>query len=548
MESQVTLEENITPEEMSKRQHRDSESEHYFQVAQYKVVVANTFLDHNSKLHIDDRPGNVRNTGIICTIGPASRSVETLKTMIKNGMNVARLNFSHGDHEYHAGTIKNVREAEESFDFCPCIGIALDTKGPEIRTGLLAGGGSAEVELVAGEKIRVTLDDKFKESGTKEQIYVDYKNMCKVLEEGSTIFLDDGLIALEVESLGDNFLDCKIVNGGSLGSRKGVNLPNADVDLPALSEKDKKDLQFGVQQGVEMVFASFIRKPEDVREVKKELGEEGKHIQIISKIENQEGVRNFDEILEVSDGIMVARGDLGIEIPAQKVFLAQKMMISRCNKIGKPVICATQMLESMVHNPRPTRAETSDVANAVLDGADCVMLSGETAKGKYPVKAVRMMHSIVREAESAVFHRQQFEELNREVELPSSPSLTTAIAAVEASYKCLAGAVIVLTKTGRSAHQLSRFRPLAPILAVTRNIKVARQLHLHRGCFPCLFKEPEKPDRVWLEDIDKRVMFAVLTGKNRKFYEEDTPLIVVTGWRSGPGSTNSMRIISSSDY
>lgn len=536
------------PEAMSKRQHRDSESEHYFQVAQYKVVTANSFLDHNSKLHIHDRPGNVRNTGIICTIGPKSRDVDTLKMMIKNGMNIARMNFSHGDHEYHAGTIKNVREAEVSFDFNRCIAIALDTKGPEIRTGLLAGGGSAEVELVTGEEIRVTLDDNFKEKGTKEKIYVDYKNMTKVLEEGGVIYLDDGLIALEVASIGADFLDCKIVNGGFLGSRKGVNLPNADVDLPALSEKDKKDLKFGVEHGVEMVFASFIRKPEDVRDVRRELGEQGKHILIISKIENQEGVRNFDEILEVSDGIMVARGDLGIEIPAEKVFLAQKMMISRCNKVGKPVICATQMLESMVNNPRPTRAETSDVANAVLDGADCVMLSGETAKGKYPVKSVRMMHNIIREAESAVFHRQMFEELTREVELPSSPSLTTAIAAVEASYKCLAGAIIVLTKTGRSAHQLSRFRPLAPILAVTRDIKVARQLHLHRGCFPCLFTEPEKADRIWSEDIDKRVKFAVMTGKNRRFYEEDTPLIVVTGWRMGPGSTNSMRIISSSDY
>ncbi|XP_071493141.1 pyruvate kinase PKM-like [Diadema antillarum] len=530
----------------AKRPHQEvdsHDSEHYFQLAQYKVVTANTFLDHCSKLHIESRPGNVRNSGIICTIGPASRSVETLGEMIKNGMNVARMNFSHGTHDYHRETIQNVREAEKNFNMSRCIGVALDTKGPEIRTGLLAGGGSAEIKLEAGKTIRLSLDKADSESGSVEKIYVDYANMGKVLDKGSTVFIDDGLIALEVQEIGASYLDCKIINGGLLGSRKGVNLPNAEVDLPALSEKDKADLQFGLENEVEMVFASFIRKASDVSQVREALGEKGKHIKIISKIENQEGLAKFDEILEASDGIMVARGDLGIEIPPEKVFLAQKMMISRCNKIGKPVICATQMLESMVNNPRPTRAETSDVANAVLDGADCVMLSGETAKGKYPVEAVRMMHNISREAEAAVFHRQQFEELTREVDMPTSAGLTVAIAAVEASYKCLAGAIIVLTKTGRSAHMISRFRPLAPILAVTRNNCIARQIHLHRGCFPILYPHPEEKDRVWAEDIDKRVKYAVETGKKRGFFEDNTPLIVVTGWRSGPGFTNTMRII-----
>ncbi|XP_072020530.1 pyruvate kinase PKM-like isoform X2 [Amphiura filiformis] len=517
----------MASKDVPKRSSHESESS-YWQFAQYKVVTANSYLDHQSQLHIQDRPGNVRNTGIICTIGPASREISTLQEMMKAGMNIARMNFSHGTHEYHAATIKNVRDAEKAFEDKPrCIGIALDTKGPEIRTGLLKGGGSAEIELEAGKMIRLSLDPAHAECGTAEMIYVDYKNMTKVLPVGGIIFVDDGLMSLRVEKKGDNYLDCFIINGGSLGSKKGCNLPDAEVDLPALSDKDKSDLKFGLEQNVDMVFASFIRKASDVHEVRKELGEKGKDIKIICKIENKEGVEKFDEILEAADGIMVARGDLGIEIPPEKVFLAQKMMISRCNKIGKPVVCATQMLESMVKNPRPTRAETSDVANAVLDGADCVMLSGETAKGKYPVAAVKMMHDIVREAEAAVFHRQVFEDLTREVDMPTSATIGTAIAAVEASFKCLAGAIIVLTKSGKSAAQIAQFRPLAPILMVTRQYDVGRRMHLHRGCFPCIIKDKAPTDpREWPEDIDKRVKFAVDLGKRRGFYGEGTPLIV----------------------
>ncbi|XP_038078648.1 pyruvate kinase PKM-like isoform X2 [Patiria miniata] len=517
------------------------ESEHYFQATQYKVVTANSFLDHQSKLHIDSRPGNVRNTGIIATIGPVSREVNTLEKMIQAGMNIARMNFSHGTHEYHAKTIENVREASTRFKFNRNIGIALDTKGPEIRTGLLEGGGSAEVELTTGEKIRVSLNPAHAECGKKERIYADYPNMRQVLEPGGIIYIDDGLISLEVEVIGDDFIDCDIVNGGMLGSKKGVNLPEAIVDLPAVSEKDKSDLRFGVEHGVDMVFASFIRKASDVAQVRSVLGETGKHIAVISKIENHEGLHRFDEILEASDGIMVARGDLGIEIPPEKVFLAQKMMISRCNQVGKPVICATQMLDSMVKNPRPTRAETSDVANAVLDGADCVMLSGETAKGSYPVEACAMMHGITREAESAVFHRMMFENLVRSIDIPTGAAMTIAIAAVEASFKCLAGAIIILSKTGRSAHMVSRFRPLAPIISVVRDPGVARKIHLYRGCFPVYFEEPQLEN--WQDDIDRRVKYGVERGLHRGFFKEGAPLIVVNGWRSGAGFTNTMRIL-----
>jgi len=506
---------------------------------------AYTMVEHKAALDIDSKPFSQRLSGIICTIGPVTRSVEKLEEMMEAGMNIARMNFSHGTHEYHRETMLNVRKAAANYSKkvgrSHPVAIALDTKGPEIRTGLLEGGPSAEIELKTGDQIRLTTDPSYYEKCSEKMLYLDYVNITKVLKPGNRIYVDDGLMSLTAKTIGSDYIDCEVENGGTLGSKKGMNLPGVPVDLPAVSEKDRGDLLLGVEMDVDMVFASFIRNAAGVKEIRDVLGEKGKNIKIISKIENHQGCKNIDEIIEDGDGIMIARGDLGIEIPAEKVFIAQKQMLSKCNKVGKPVICATQMLESMVKKPRPTRAEVSDVGNAILDGADCVMLSGETAKGDYPLVCVRTMANIAREAEAAIWHKQHFTELSSLVTLPTDSTHTTAIAAVEASFKAMATAVIVVTTTGRSAHLVSKYRPRCPIVAVTRFERVARQCHLYRGIIPIHYTVAAPED--WMNDVNARVDYAVQYGKECGFIKAGDPVVVVTGWQKGAGFTNTMRVL-----
>merc|ERR1712112_783659 len=429
-----------------------------------------------SNLNMYSTANRMRLSGIVCTIGPVSRDPKVLLELIENGMNIARMNFSHGSHEYHAQTMENVRIAarmyKEKHGVDPCVAIALDTKGPEIRTGLLEGDdGRKELSLKAGETVKITTDDSWKEKCTSEVLWLDYKNITKVMVPGKRLFIDDGLISVRCTEVGNDFFLGIIENDGNMGSKKGCNLPGTDTDLPAVSEKDKQDLLLGVEQGVDMIFASFIRNADGVKQIRDVLGEKGKNIWIIPKIENQQGIKNLTEIIGCCEGLMVARGDMGIEVPTEKVFIAQKEMISKCNKAGKAVICATQMLESMVKKPRPTRAEASDVANAILDGADCVMLSGETAKGDFPVICVKTMAKISREAESCAWNERFFEDMMRAESRDKSDfdnTSSTAMTAVLASYKCKAAAIVVLTTSGTTSHMVSKYKPHCPILSVTR--------------------------------------------------------------------------------
>ncbi|KAL6816649.1 pyruvate kinase [Trichoderma sp. SZMC 28015] len=486
---------------------------------------------------------NFRRTAIICTIGPKTNSVEALNKLRDAGLNVARMNFSHGSYEYHQSVIDNVRAAVKVHPGRP-VAIALDTKGPEIRTGNTTG--DQDIPITVGTVMNITTDEKYITACDTQNMYVDYKNITKVIQPGRVIYVDDGVLAFDVLSIKDDkTVEVRARNNGFISSRKGVNLPNTDVDLPALSEKDKADLRFGVKNGVDMVFASFIRRAQDIKDIRDVLGPEGKQIQIIAKIENRQGLNNFAEILEETDGVMVARGDLGIEIPAAEVFAAQKKMIAMCNIAGKPVICATQMLESMIKNPRPTRAEISDVGNAVTDGADCVMLSGETAKGNYPAESVREMHEASLKAENTIPYVSHFEELCTLVKRPVSPVESCAMAAVRASLDLGAGGIIVLSTSGDSARLLSKYRPICPIFMVTRNPTTSRFSHLYRGVYPFLYPE-QKPDFEtvnWQEDVDKRIKWAVTHAIELGTLTAGDTVVVVQGWKGGMGNTNTLRIV-----
>ncbi|WP_308638689.1 pyruvate kinase [Paenibacillus silvisoli] len=468
----------------------------------------------------------MRKTKIVCTIGPSSESLENTKKLINAGMNVARLNFSHGDFEEHGNRIKNIRQA--CAELGKTVAILLDTKGPEIRLGKLK---EEPIELNQGETITLTTEEIL---GDKNRIPVTYSNLPADVEVGSTILIDDGLIGLTVEEVQGTEILCRIVNSGPIKSKKGVNVPGVHISLPGITEKDANDIVFGIEQGIDFIAASFVRKATDVLEIRELLEKHGaSHIQIISKIENQQGVDNLDEILEVSDGLMVARGDLGVEIPAEEVPLVQKQMIQKCNRAGKPVITATQMLDSMQRNPRPTRAEASDVANAIFDGTDAIMLSGETAAGKYPVESVQTMSRIAVRAESALEYREIFAKQAKAQQTTVTEAISQAVA--NSALDLNAKAIITSTESGYTARMVSKYRPKSPIVAVTPVEQVMRRLALIWGVIPVLGTPAETTDEMF--DI------AVQGGINSGIVKLGDTVIITAGVPVGrSGSTNLIKI------
>lgn len=464
----------------------------------------------------------LRKTKIICTLGPAVDNEDMIRALIRTGMNAARFNFSHGSHEEHLKRLNLLKSVRDSMGR-PVASI-LDTKGPEIRIRSFE---TKSISLEAGDSFTLTTREA---QGNGSMVSVTYPELHKEVSVGQEILIDDGLVALKVEEIDGQDIRCIVENGGALSANKSINIPGVHIHLPALTEKDVSDIRFGVENDFDFIAASFVRRAADIQAVREVLDRfGGQEVRIIAKIENQEGVDNIDEILEAADGIMVARGDLGVEIPAAKVPILQKQIIRKGLQAGKPVITATQMLDSMMRNPRPTRAEVSDVANAVFDGTSCVMLSGETAGGKYPLEALTAMVSIVEEAEQSIHYWRQFEK--RRV-IPAS-NINDAI-----THTCCltakdleAKAILAATNSGRTARMICRFRPACPVAALTMHEKVRRQLAICWGVIPFLTGEVTSTDRIFS-------LSAEVALKERLVQNGDTVVITAGVPLGKSGSTN----------
>lgn len=469
----------------------------------------------------------MKKTKIVCTIGPASESVDVLVNLINAGMNVCRLNFSHGDYEEHGARIKNIREAVKITG--KRVAILLDTKGPEIRTNDMENGA---ITMKIGDSVRISMTEVL---GTNEKFSITYPELINDVNVGSHILLDDGLIDLEVTDIDRdaNEIVTVVKNEGVLKNKKGVNVPGVSVNLPGITEKDANDIRFGIGQGIDFIAASFVRRASDVLEITKILEEENAtHIQIIPKIENQEGIDNIDEILKVSDGLMVARGDMGVEIPTEDVPVVQKALIKKCNALGKPVITATQMLDSMQRNPRPTRAEANDVANAIYDGTDAVMLSGETAAGDYPLEAVQTMARIAVRTEETLVNQDSFA-----LKLYSKTDMTEAIGQSVGHTARNLGiqTIVAATESGHTARMISKYRPKAHIVAITFSEQKARSLSLSWGVYATVADKPSSTDEMF--------NLASKVSQEEGYASEGDLIIITAGVPVGEkGTTNLMKI------
>lgn len=474
----------------------------------------------------------MKKTKVVCTMGPNTNDRELMKKLMENGMDVARFNFSHGDHEEQKGRMDLLKELREELHTNTAI--LLDTKGPEIRTGVLKDG--KKIMLEAGAQFTLTVDDIV---GDQNKVSITYAGLVEDVEAGKVILIDDGLIELKVLRKTEKDIVCEVINGGELGEKKGVNVPNVSVRLPAITEKDRDDIRFGVEQGIDFIAASFVRNAECVLEIKAFLKElNAPFIPIIAKIENAEGIKNIDEIIRAADGIMVARGDLGVEIPAEEVPYLQKMLIQKCNSNFKTVITATQMLDSMIRNPRPTRAEVTDVANAVYDGTDAVMLSGETAQGKYPLEALQMMVHIIENTEQHLDYERMLETRGGDLKtgLSSAIGYSSVLAAANLNAKC----ILTPSVSGATTRVVSNLRPKQLILGVTPNERTLRRMSIYWGVKPLQSQQFNTTDDI----CDGAIELAKI-----KEYVEPGDVVVLTAGIPSPNvkqerstASNMMRI------
>lgn len=468
----------------------------------------------------------MRKTKIVCTIGPASESEEMLEKLMLAGMNVARFNFSHGTHEEMRAKFERVQKVREKLDLP--VATLLDTKGPEIRLRDFEGG---KAELVTGSRFVLTTREI---PGTAQCATISYKNLKNDISVGTSLLIDDGLIELVVEALEGEDIICRVIHGGRVSNHKGVNVPGAVLSMPYISRVDREDILFGVRMGFDLLAASFARSREDILEVRKLISDLGGSMKVIAKIENMQGIENLEEILEVSDGIMVARGDMGVEVPFQEVPMLQKKMIRMANEMGKITITATQMLESMIQNPRPTRAETADIANAIFDGTSAIMLSGESAAGKYPEEAVKTMASIAINAEEAVDYRAQMQAMAHYLK----KDITTAIAYATCSTAMDLGAAAIITVTisGYTAEAIARFRPKCPVIGCTVTEKVYHQLNQVWGVSPILLNKVDNTEKLFADAI---------SAASEKGYVKAGDIVVLTaGLPLGiAGNTNMLKVV-----
>lgn len=468
----------------------------------------------------------MRKTKIICTIGPSSESEEKLKELMLAGMNVARFNFSHGTHEEHKKKFDRVIKTSNELGLP--VATLLDTKGPEIRLKDIEGG---RTELVNGQKFILTTDEVL---GNQEKVTITYKNLKDDIDVGTTILIDDGLIEMVVDEIDEADIICTVVNGGPISNHKGVNVPGAVLSMPYISDVDRSDIMFGCDMGFDFIAASFVRCREDILEVRKILDEHNSHMKIIAKIENMQGIRNLEDILTVSDGIMVARGDMGVEIPMEEVPIIQKQMIKMAEAQGKHVITATQMLESMIKNPRPTRAETTDIANAIYDGTTAIMLSGESAAGLYPVEAVRTMAKIAERTEQDIDYNRRM----KGRENIDSFDVTTAIshATCTTAMDLRAAAIITVTISGFTAGMISRYKPSCPIIACSVSPRVCRQLNLSWGVIPIWIARENTADDLFEE--------AVRAAEEAGYIKKGNKVVLTAGVPLGvSGKTNMLRVV-----